>query len=168
MTVDPTLQPLIESRENFVNKMTRLLVSEFVKTCNELIIDPACVIMLSAFTEGSVDINLTPDKRQVLIEKESQIWDALKERLKEIFDKIAPPETGSMNNLDSNKLTNYFEEVKVPGESGDSVENKTRGPQNRDLENVEDNFSLSEFKAKLANSKRSQTSCKTGKSTKSR
>ena len=149
--------------------MTRFVVSEFVKTCNELDIDPVCVIMLSAFTEGSVDINLTPDKRQVLIEKESQIWDALKERLKEIFDKIAPRETGSMNDLDSNKLTNYFEEVKVPGENGDFVENKTRGPQNRDLENVEDNFSLSEFKAKLANSKRSsQTSCKTGKSTKSR
>jgi DNA mismatch repair ATPase MutL len=123
--------------------------------------------MVSAFTEGSVDINLTPDKRQVLIEKESEIWDTLKERLKEIFDKIAPPETGTMNNLEYNKLTNYFEEVKVPGENGDSVENKTRVPQNRD-ENVEDNFSLSEFKAKLANSKRSQTSCKTGKSTKSR
>ena len=148
--------------------MTRFLGSEFEKTCHELIIDPVCVIMLSAFTEGSVDINLTPDKRQVLIEKESQIWDALKERLKEIFDKIAPPETGSMNDLDSNKLTNYFEEVKVPGENGDIVENK-RGPQKRDLENVEDNFSLSEFKAKLANSKRSsQTSCKTGNSTKSR
>ena len=138
-----------------------------MKTCDELVIDPVCVIMVSAFTEGSVDINLTPDKRQVLIEKESEIWDALKERLKEIFDKIAPPETGTMNNLESNKLTNYFEEVKVPGENGDSVENKTRAPQNRD-ENVEDNFSLSEFKAKLANSKRSQTSCKTGKSAKSR
>ena len=138
-----------------------------MKTCDELVIDPVCVIMVSAFTEGSVDINLTPDKRQVLIEKESEIWDALKERLKEIFDKIAPPETGTMNNLESNKLTNYFEEVKVPGENGDSVENKTRAPQNRD-ENVEDNFSLSEFKAKLANSKRSQTSCNTGKSAKSR
>ena len=139
-----------------------------MKTCDELVIDPVCVIMVSAFTEGSVDINLTPDKRQVLIEKESEIWDALKERLKEIFDKIAPPETGTMNNLESNKLTNYFEEVKVPGENGDSVENKTRAPRNRD-ENVEDNFSLSEFKAKLANSKRSsQTSCKTGNSTKSR
>ena len=89
--------------------------------------------------------------------------------MKEIFDKIAPPETGSMNNLDSNKLTNYFEEVKVPGENGDCVENKNRGPQNRDLENVEDNFSLSEFKAKLANSKRSsQTLCKNGNSMKSR
>ena len=139
-----------------------------MKTCDELGLDPVCIIMLSAFTEGSVDINLTPDKRQVLIEKESEIWDALKERLKEIFDKIAPPETGTMNNPESNKLTNYFEEVKIPGENGDSVGNKTRGPQNHDLENVEDNFSLSEFKAKLANSKRSQTSCKTGKSTKSR
>ena len=131
--------------------------------------------MVSANTEGSIDINLTPDKRQIFIEKESVIWDALKDKLKEIFDKIAPPETGMMIN-GCNKLTNYFEEFKSPKENGDKMDessDKTEKNDDKMEENddkIEHSFSISDFKAKLAGSKRKQTSSvtETGKSTNSR
>ena len=113
--------------------------------------------MISAYAEGSIDVNLTPDKRQIFIEKESVIWDTVKDKLKEIFDKIAPPEMGLINNSDSNKLTSYFEEIKIPvSENGDVK--------------MEENSStvMSEFKAKLSASKLKRSSCEPLKTANSR
>ena len=57
--------------------------------------------------QGNVDVNLTPDKRKVFLEKEAQIWDNLKEELKSMYLKIAPPIL-----LDqSTTLTDFYDKV---------------------------------------------------------
>ena len=52
---------------------------------------PFFVFKITSSTKGNIDVNLTPDKRRILLQKETFLWQALKEKLKLIFDKIAPP-----------------------------------------------------------------------------
>ena len=63
---------------------------------------PFCAIFLKTEIQGKFDVNLTPDKRKVFIEKEAQIWEAFKVRLSEMYDKLAPPE------LISAKVTDFY------------------------------------------------------------
>ena len=60
---------------------------------------PFFVFKITSKTKGSIDVNLTPDKRKVLLEKETSLWQALKEKLKTIFDAIAPPVVMTSNNF---------------------------------------------------------------------
>lgn len=71
---------------------------------------PFCVFLITANVQGTIDVNLTPDKRKILIEKEATIWEATKEKLKEIYDQMAPPDIASSTSLiDNYKLTNFYE-----------------------------------------------------------
>ena len=78
---------------------------------------PFCAIFLKTEIQGKFDVNLTPDKRKVFIEKEAQIWEVFKVRLSEIFDKLAPPE------IISAKVTDFYNSD--PISSSTSFEKKT-------------------------------------------
>ena len=57
---------------------------------------------------------MTPDKRKVYVEKEAQIWDNLKEELKSMYLKIAPPII-----LDQSTTLTDFYETKVQPKTKD-------------------------------------------------
>ena len=62
---------------------------------------------------------MTPDKRKVYVEKEAQIWDNLKEELKSMYLKIAPPII-----LDqSTTLTDFYETKVQPKIAKDILKN---------------------------------------------
>ena len=117
---------------------------------------PFCVILITSDIQGNVDVNLTPDKRQIFIERESVIWDALKNKLKEIFDKIAPPDASAGVLSENAKLTNYFTLTNT------SLDNSvTDSPKNNESDKKspisstsseppkKKSFSRDDFKAKL-------------------
>ncbi len=55
---------------------------------------PFVMLKICASVKGTVDVNLTPDKRKIFLENEDLIWNALKDSLKAEYDKTAAPETG--------------------------------------------------------------------------
>ena len=60
---------------------------------------PFFVFKVSSRTSGKIDVNLTPDKRKILIEREMDLWQALKEKLQSLFEKLAPPKIESLSRL---------------------------------------------------------------------
>ena len=67
-----TLHPLKESKENFVKKNCRLVVTEFVKTCDELVIDLGEVpnVQELVFSEEAV---IVMEMLQILL-KLNRLW----------------------------------------------------------------------------------------------
>ena len=71
--------------------------------------------------QGNVDVNLTPDKRKVFLEKEAQIWDNLKENLKSMFLKIAPPVLVDQITT----LNDFYNKVEEPTIKNEETEEKS-------------------------------------------
>ena len=71
--------------------------------------------------QGNVDVNLTPDKRKVFLEKEAQIWDNLKENLKSMYLKIAPPVIVDQITT----LTDFYNKVEEPTIKNEETEEKS-------------------------------------------
>ena len=71
--------------------------------------------------QGNVDVNLTPDKRKVFLEKEAQIWDNLKENLKSMYLKIAPPVLDNQITT----LNDFYNKVEEPTIKNEETEEKS-------------------------------------------
>ncbi len=79
---------------------------------------PFAIVMIK-LTDGVIDVNLTPDKRKIFIEKESRIWDSVKAKLDEIYVKLAPPEMSisSATSGDLVKISDLFKTTSVTSTS---------------------------------------------------